>query len=61
MTTILHVDSVVKHFPIARGIVFQSQIGEVKAVDGVTFESAPRRDPRQWSASRAAASPPWPS
>jgi peptide/nickel transport system ATP-binding protein len=36
--TILRVDHLVKHFPITQGIVFQKNIGAVKAVDGVSFE-----------------------
>jgi oligopeptide transport system ATP-binding protein len=36
--TILRVENVVKHFPITRGVLFQTRIGEVKAVDGVSFE-----------------------
>ncbi|KAB1904244.1 MULTISPECIES: ABC transporter ATP-binding protein [unclassified Micromonospora] len=36
--TILSVDNLVKHFPINRGVLFQKQIGAVKAVDGVSFE-----------------------
>ncbi|WP_412541592.1 dipeptide ABC transporter ATP-binding protein [Longispora sp. K20-0274] len=35
---ILQVDNLVKHFPIKQGILFQSQVGAVKAVDGVSFE-----------------------
>jgi peptide/nickel transport system ATP-binding protein len=35
---ILQADSLVKHFPITQGIVFQKQVGAVKAVDGVSFE-----------------------
>jgi peptide/nickel transport system ATP-binding protein len=35
---IIRVDNLVKHFPITRGIVFQKQIGAVRAVDGVSFE-----------------------
>jgi peptide/nickel transport system ATP-binding protein len=35
---ILQVDTLVKHFPITRGILFQKQIGAVRAVDGVSFE-----------------------
>ncbi|WP_018347873.1 ABC transporter ATP-binding protein [Longispora albida] len=35
---ILQVSNLVKHFPITRGILFQSQVGSVKAVDGVSFE-----------------------
>ncbi|MEU9506787.1 dipeptide ABC transporter ATP-binding protein [Micromonospora sp. NPDC048170] len=36
--TILAVDNLVKHFPIRQGVLFQKQIGAVKAVDGVSFE-----------------------
>ena len=34
---LLHVDNLVKHFPIMRG-VFQKQVGAVRAVDGVSFD-----------------------
>jgi len=34
---LLVVDDVKKHFPVTRGIIFQKQIGAVKAVDGVSF------------------------
>ncbi|GLZ76478.1 ABC transporter ATP-binding protein [Actinorhabdospora filicis] len=34
---LLSVSGMVKHFPITRGILFRSRIGEVKAVDGVDF------------------------
>jgi oligopeptide transport system ATP-binding protein len=34
---LLHVDNLVKHFPIMRGI-FQKQVGAVRAVDGVSFD-----------------------
>jgi len=34
---LLHVDNLVMHFPIYRG-VFQRQVGAVRAVDGVTFD-----------------------
>jgi oligopeptide/dipeptide ABC transporter ATP-binding protein len=37
-TPLLVVEGLVKHFPITRGVVFQKQIGAVKAVDGVSFE-----------------------
>ncbi|MEU5934240.1 dipeptide ABC transporter ATP-binding protein [Micromonospora sp. NPDC047187] len=36
--TILSVYNLVKHFPITQGVLFQRQIGAVKAVDGVSFE-----------------------
>jgi oligopeptide transport system ATP-binding protein len=35
---ILQVQNLVKHFPITRGIVFQKQVGAVRAVDGVSFD-----------------------
>ncbi|NBE80706.1 ABC transporter ATP-binding protein [Micromonospora rubida] len=36
--TILAVDNLVKHFPITQGVLFQRQVGAVRAVDGVSFE-----------------------
>ncbi|MFZ0091799.1 MAG: dipeptide ABC transporter ATP-binding protein [Solirubrobacteraceae bacterium] len=38
MTTLIEVRDLVKHFPIKRGLIFQHQIGAVKAVDGVSFD-----------------------
>ena len=35
---LVQVRELVKHFPITRGIIFQKQIGAVKAVDGVSFD-----------------------
>ncbi|WP_018252361.1 ABC transporter ATP-binding protein [Salinispora mooreana] len=35
---ILAVRDLVKHFPITQGVVFQRQIGAVRAVDGVSFD-----------------------
>ncbi len=35
---LLEVRGLVKHFPIARGVILQRRIGAVKAVDGVSFE-----------------------
>jgi oligopeptide/dipeptide ABC transporter ATP-binding protein len=35
---LIEVRDLTKHFPITRGIVFQRQIGAVKAVDGVSFD-----------------------
>ena len=35
---LLQVDDLKKHFPIRSGIVFQRQIGAVRAVDGVSFD-----------------------
>ncbi len=34
---LLAVDGLTKHFPIKRGIVFQRQVGAVRAVDGLSF------------------------
>ncbi|HVE98241.1 MAG TPA: dipeptide ABC transporter ATP-binding protein [Mycobacteriales bacterium] len=33
----IEVTDLVKHFPVTRGIIFQKQVGAVKAVDGVSF------------------------
>ena len=38
---LLRVENLVKWFPITQGIVFQRHIGDVKAVDGVSFELYP--------------------
>ena len=38
---ILEVTDLVKHFPIKAGILFDKQIGAVKAVDGVSFSVRP--------------------
>lgn len=35
---LLHVDDLKMHFPITKGIIFQRQVGAIKAVDGVTFD-----------------------
>ena len=37
---LLQVNNLRKHFPITQGIVFQRQVGAVKAVDGITFDVA---------------------
>jgi oligopeptide transport system ATP-binding protein len=37
-TPLVEARNLVKHFPITSGIIFQRQIGAVKAVDGVTFD-----------------------
>jgi oligopeptide transport system ATP-binding protein len=38
---LLSVAGLTKHFPVKRGIVFQSTVGTVRAVDGLTFDVAP--------------------
>jgi len=34
----LRVENLVKHFPIKKGILFTKQVGEIRAVDGISFE-----------------------
>ena len=38
---LLRVENLVKWFPITQGIVFQRHIGDVRAVDGISFELYP--------------------
>ena len=38
---LLSVSGLTKHFPVKRGLVFQSTVGSVRAVDGLTFDVAP--------------------
>jgi len=35
---LVRVENLVKHFPITQGVVFQRQVGAVKAVDGISFD-----------------------
>jgi ABC-type oligopeptide transport system ATPase subunit len=35
---LMEVRDLVKHFPLARGVIFQRRIGAIEAVDGVSFE-----------------------
>jgi oligopeptide/dipeptide ABC transporter ATP-binding protein len=37
-TPLIQVRDLVKHFPIKQGVVFQRQVGAVKAVDGISFD-----------------------
>jgi oligopeptide/dipeptide ABC transporter ATP-binding protein len=37
-TALVEVRDLVKHFPITRGVLFQKQVGAVKAVDGISFD-----------------------
>lgn len=41
MDPLLSVRDLVMHFPITSGIIFQRQVGAVKAVDGVSFDIYP--------------------
>ena len=36
-TPFVEVENLVKHFPITRGVIFQKRIGEVRAVEDVSF------------------------
>ena len=38
---LLSVTGLTKHFPVKRGLVFQSAVGTVRAVDGLAFDVAP--------------------
>ncbi|MDQ6914458.1 MAG: ATP-binding cassette domain-containing protein [Actinomycetota bacterium] len=38
---LLEVRDLVKHFPLTRGIVFQRQVGAVRAVDGISLDVRP--------------------
>ncbi len=35
---LVHVEGLKKHFPITSGIIFQRQVGAIKAVDGLSFD-----------------------
>ncbi|HVL33336.1 MAG TPA: ATP-binding cassette domain-containing protein, partial [Actinomycetota bacterium] len=35
---LVHVDDLKVYFPIRSGVVFERHVGDVKAVDGVTFD-----------------------
>src|SRR3954463_5390241 len=35
---LVEVRDLVKHFPITKGIIFQKQVGAVRAVDGISFD-----------------------
>jgi len=37
-TNLIEVRDVVKHFPLKTGIIFQRQVGAVRAVDGISFD-----------------------
>ena len=38
--TLIHVNGLSKHFPIYHGAIFKKKIGDLKALDGVSFELA---------------------
>jgi peptide/nickel transport system ATP-binding protein/oligopeptide transport system ATP-binding protein len=35
---LVEVHDLVKHFPISKGVIFQKQVGAVRAVDGISFD-----------------------
>src|SRR3954447_15942279 len=35
---LVEVRDLVKHFPISKGVIFQKQVGAVRAVDGISFD-----------------------
>lgn len=35
---LVRVENLVKHFPITEGVIFQREVGAVKAVDGISFD-----------------------
>jgi len=37
MSVLLNVENLTKYFPIKRGVIFQKEIGRVRAVDGISF------------------------
>ncbi len=37
-SNLIQVRNLVKHFPITQGLIFEKQVGAVKAVDGISFE-----------------------
>ena len=59
MSALLEVEDLQKYFPVTRGLIFQKEVAQVKAVDGVNFTLKPARRWASW-ASRAAASRRWP-
>ncbi|MBS0518337.1 MAG: dipeptide ABC transporter ATP-binding protein [Proteobacteria bacterium] len=40
MPPLLSIEGLAKHFPVHRGVVFQSKVGSVRAVDGLSFDVA---------------------
>ena len=42
MEKLLEVDGLAKHFPLQRGVLFSRRLGEVRAVDGISFALARR-------------------
>jgi oligopeptide transport system ATP-binding protein len=35
---LVQVENLVKHFPVMRGLIFEKQVGAVRAVDGISFD-----------------------
>jgi len=56
--TFLEVQNLKTHFPVEKGLLFRRRLGDVKAVDGVSFRCV-RAKSSDWWAKAAAANPPW--
>jgi oligopeptide transport system ATP-binding protein len=39
-TPLVQVNDLVKHFPVTSGLIFEHQVGAVRAVDGISLEIA---------------------
>jgi oligopeptide transport system ATP-binding protein len=37
---LVQVENLTKHFPVTRGVIFEKQVGSIKAVDGISFDIA---------------------
>ena len=55
-TPIVELDNIRKYFPITKGVLLRRLVGEVKAVDGVSFQIR-KAKPTASSVSPAAAKP----
>ena len=53
---LLRVEQLRKHYPFTKGMLLAKTLGQVKAVDDISFTSGPARR-WAWSASSAAARP----
>ncbi len=58
MSTVLQARELTRHYRVSRGLFKPN--AQVQALNGVSFSWRPAR-PWRWSASPAAANPPWPA